>query len=140
MKEGSEIFCEYTLNRLNRALKSEPLSDRQITLIRCALTEDGKFERHPVDLRLSIPLGYLSFYLCLFAGRDRRRSSLRLYGLRWNRSLASLRRNCFLAITTALSFGFAVLLFAGLYKVKKAMGIDIFPNFHLTDLASWVGI
>lgn len=138
MKEGSEIYSEFTLSRIKKALHSEPLSDRQVTLLRQILNEGSQLGSHSVDLRLSIPLGYASFYLCLFAGRDRRLSSLKLYGLRWSRSVSTVRRYLLLTGIASLSCVVALVLFVGLYKVKQAIGVDIFPDFHLKDLIPWI--
>ena len=85
--------------------------------------------RHVIELRASVPLIGVDFYVTLFAGRERRgRERLAHEG-----QSKPLRRLVvyFLLLSLLIStlIGFAVIL----YAIKSAFGIDLFPGksiFH----------
>ncbi len=52
------------------------LTELQLTMIERAL-DSGRWQAHPVDLRLSIPLLWRRFYLVLLAGPERRSAERR---------------------------------------------------------------
>jgi len=136
MKTSGEIYAQFTLSRINGSLKRAPLSDEQREVIYKALLAEEAHERHSVDLRLYIPLLFRGYYLVLFAGRDRRKSTLELNSLRLRRSMRGVIRLLTIVSTSLLSFLLASALFWSAYKVKTALGIDLIPGFHLTDLFS----
>mgnify|MGYP000085230112 CR=1 FL=1 len=137
MKEGAEIYSEFTLSRIKHALKSDPLSERQVRLIRVALAEQASSDKHPIDLRWSLPLGLARLYFCFFAGVDRRSSTIKLQRMRWSVVFKGVRGSVVLALMSIISVAVSIAIFMGLYSVKRALGIDIFPNFHLHDLLPW---
>jgi len=138
MKEGAEIYSEFTLSRIKHALKSEPLSERQVRLIRVALAVQSGANKHPVDLRWTLPLGLTRLYFCVFAGIDRRTSTLKLHKVRSLFLIKRVRGTITLALLSIVSLAVSIGLFLGLYSVKRALGIDIFPDFHLHDLLPWI--
>jgi len=138
MKEGSEIYGEFTLSRIRKALKSEPLSERQIRLIRVALAVQDDTNKHSFDLRWTLPIGFQRLYFCFFAGVDRRSGALKLQAMRRATFLKRVRGSVLLGLLSLLSIGLSYGLFMGLYQLKRALGIDIFPNFHLQDLFPWI--
>lgn len=137
MKEGAKIYSEFTLSRINKVLLNDPLTERQVRLIRTALAEQDAANSHAIDLRFSLPLGVKRFYFCFFAGADRRSKTLKHYTTR----MAVLSRRTssgFLFVLLSIaSLCLCFAIFFGLYSIKKALGIDVFPEFHLQDLLPW---
>lgn len=142
MKDGGKIYAEFTTSRIVRALASEePLSEYQRRQIQEVLLAEQNDQKHSLDLRLFIPLVFRNYYITLFAGRDRRRSTLELHNLRWLRTSRGILRTLSVLALVLLSFLMAIAAFWGLYKLKSALGIDIFPGIHLSDLLSeWFAI
>lgn len=134
MKVSGEVYAEYTISRIDKILASEPLSRRQRELVLATLAAQAKGVRHSFDLRISLPLFFRSYYFVLFAGRDRRQSTLKLQRLRYRRTMRSILRYLSLSSIIAFSFIGGVTLFWGLYSLKVALGIDLIPGFHLSDL------
>lgn len=135
MKDSGEIYAQFTLSRINSSLKDEPLSDPQIENIRQVLIASEREQRHAIDMRLFIPAIFRNYYIIVFAGRDRRRSSLEANRLRLARTMRGILRIGTTATLIVLSFAFAALGFWGLYLLKSALGIDLIPGFHLSE---WV--
>ena len=142
MKDGGKIYAEFTTSRIVRALASkEPLSDFQRKQIQEVLLAEQNDQRHSLDIRLFFPLVFRNYYLTLFAGRDRRRSTLELQQLRWLRTSRGILRILSVLALLLLSFALAIGGFWALYRLKSSLGIDIFPGLHLSDLLSdWFGI
>jgi len=135
MKDGGKIYAEFTTSRIVRALATEqPLSDFQRRQIIEVLLAEQKEQKHSIDLRLVIPLFFRNYYITLFAGRDRRRSSIELHQIRWIRTSRSILRFFSILALVLLSFSVAIAAFWGLYNLKSSLGIDIFPGVHLSDL------
>ena len=136
-RTSSETFADFTLSRVPREIK-DSLTDEQYGAIRSALIAKEESACHRIDIRLRIPLFLRSYYLVIFAGRDRRASAYRLENSRRSHIPGPLR----LVIHYLFSFGVLLavfsVLFTAIYKLKILMGIDIFPTFHLSDLLSSV--
>ncbi len=92
-------------------------TDLQLTMIEHAL-EGGRWQVHPVDLRLSIPLLWRRFYLVLLAGPERR-SPERRRGERIHRPIRT--------IANLVTFAFFLLLL-----VPAAVG-----SFHIISMG-WI--
>jgi len=135
MKNSGEIYAEFTLIKIKASLTHEPLSEGQFESIRKVLLATQRDQSHAVDVRLFIPVFFRSYYILLFAGRDRRRSTLELNRVRLIRTFHRVIRIINLSTLTVLSFLLAGLMFWGLYSVKSAVGIDLIPGFHLSE---WV--
>ncbi len=82
----------------------------------------SQWKRHPLDIRHSFGFWRWRYYFVLIGGRDRRILS------RKQQRLFSLAEFYFLMAyaTTSALFGLLIL-----YLVKSALGIDVFPNFHV---------
>lgn len=72
------------------------------------------------------------FYLTIYLGRDLRRRRRHFTRRRdwWASFLIKMGIYLSLAVIAAL------FIFMALYLIKSALGIDLFPNFHLRDLWS----
>jgi len=137
MKNGGEVYADFTVNRIVRALnESDALTDSQRNVLRQVLAAEQTSNRHAVDLRLSIPLFYRNYYLCLFAGRDRRKGTLNTLAIRWIRTQRGLTRVLVLLLLLSASFIFGALAIWGLYSLKTMLGIDLIPNWHFSDFVS----
>lgn len=137
MKDGGEVYADFTISRIVRSLEaSEPLTEHQKQLVRAALLAETHGQRHSLDVRLFLPLLFRSYYFCVFAGRDRRRSTLSLHAIRWFKARRRLSR---LVLYSGLLFGslvLGVLLIWGAYRFKSWLGIDLIPGWHFSDFVS----
>ncbi|ELL7086124.1 hypothetical protein ACOISO_001612 [Vibrio fluvialis] len=102
---------------------AQELTDKQKQAIEHAIKSVGLGNRHPVDVRKSLPWFGKRYYLVLLMGRDRR-TQLR----------ASESKLANFIVTSVILVGLLALLglsFLALYLLKSSMGIDIFPNYSL---------
>lgn len=138
MTESAEIYAEFVLSRIQRELKGSSFTEEQLSAIRRALIADRANNQHSVDVRLSLPFILRKYYILIFLGRDRRAKTLALERLRYIRLYRRILRSITLLALFLLSTLLAGVLFIGLYRLKVALGIDIFPSFHLSDVIPWV--
>lgn len=140
MKDSGEIFAQFTLSRIRASLKEEPLTAAQLDRIHRVLVASEREQQHSVDVRLYLPAVFRSYYILLFAGRDRRKSSLELNRLRLFRTSRFALRVITIFTVILGSFVLAAGIFWGLYRLKSAMGIDLVPGFHLSEwISEYVG-
>jgi len=136
MKNSADVYAHFTLSRINNELKDAPLTQAQQEAVYQALLASESRQRHSVDIRLYIPALYRSFYIVLFAGRDRRSNSLAIQRIRFfktKHNILRLIRNLALIL---LSFSGVGVLFWAAYLLKSYMGIDLIPGFHLSEYVS----
>jgi hypothetical protein len=136
-RTSSETFADFTLSRVPQEIR-DSLTDVQYGAIRSALIAKDEQARHRIDIRLRIPLFLRSYYLVLFAGRDRRASAYRLEDSRRTRIPIPLRTTIHYLLSLGVLLAVFSVVFMVLYKVKNLMGINIFSDFHLSDLWSSV--
>jgi hypothetical protein len=132
-RASSETFADYTLSRVPRVIR-ESLTDEQYQAIRTSLIARDTDSRHSIDIRLTIPLFFRNYYFIFFAGRDRRASRYILENERWALIPSPIRMGLRYMVSFAVSLVMLGLAFTAAYKLKQLMGIDLFPNFHLSDL------
>lgn len=130
---SSEIFASFTMSKIDRKI-IDSMTAEQVEAVRAALLAADRGKRHPIDIRLNIPLYFASYYLVLFAGRDKRRGTLLKEAMRKN--VQDKRGGTMMILLIGMLIMFGLLLFGLLtaYFIKSEMGIDIFPNKHLEDL------
>jgi hypothetical protein len=125
-----EIFADYTMSRLDPVTRSS-LTDQQYNAIRDVLVASSADKRHSVDIRVTLPLFFVRYYLVIVAGRDRRRLT-RIEELKrshlGNLPLGASLSLIVITLTVAL---FWLLLLGALYMLKRELGIDLFSDFHL---------
>ena len=92
---GNQSFRRRLLANMPKDVGNS-LTDLQLTMIERAL-DSGRWQLHPVDLRLSIPLLWRRFYLVLLAGPERR-SAERRRGERFNRPLRAVANSIVFAL------------------------------------------
>jgi hypothetical protein len=132
-RTSSETYADFTLSRVPQGVR-DSLTDEQYQAIRTALIGDDGSARHRVDIRLRVSLFFRSYYVVLFAGRDRRGSTYRLEDARLTRIPVPVLRALHLLVSIVLSVVVLVLALVAAYKIKNLLGIDVFPGFHLPDL------
>lgn len=77
MKDSAEIFASFTLSRIRRETERDPLSDEQYKIARaCLVAQDGS-RGHSIDLRITLPLLFVRYYVVLMSGIDNRSSEQR---------------------------------------------------------------
>lgn len=106
-------------------------SETQLRGIQDALDgyEAGR-RRHWIDVRGRIPAYFASYYFVFLMGRDRRIGRRRTEYKR--RGAVSMLGNVlfFMLVMSPL----ILLALVGLYFLKAALGIDLFPDSHLPSL------
>jgi hypothetical protein len=83
-----------------------------------------------VDLRFTVDLVLSRFYVVLFVGKDRRQQTRSYFP-----SSMSRLGNVVAAVLLLLGLNLLIslLLFLLAYLIKSAVGIDLFPDSHLSD-------
>ncbi len=134
-KTSSQIFADFTMSRVPRVVR-DSLTDEQYDAFRCALIAHDEHSRHRIDLRIRIPFFFRSYYVVVFAGRDRRASTHRLEYARLARVPKPLRHAFYLLASFSVAAVIVLVIFVVAYQLKSYIGIDLFPEFHLHDLPS----
>jgi len=124
-----DAFANSVLSRLEPNVRAT-LSERQLRAIGEALSMRGHGSAHMVDARGVVSLYFAKFYFVFQFGRDRRMAL---------RRLEYERRRQARLVGNVVFFVFAVsplivVALVGLYFLKAALGIDLFPNVHLPRL------
>jgi hypothetical protein len=131
MKNDSneDAYTHSVLNRIDPEIRSS-LSPIQISAIKEAVSSGRPDKRHPLNIRIAIPLLFVNYYLVLFGGRDKRRVTGRVENeLRKKLGVASGFVLFLIALLPILVFMFLLL-----YFIKSAIGINLMPETHLSDL------
>lgn len=126
-------FIQNVINAIPRDVQ-HTLSKAQLDAITEALGSVRMAKRHTVDLRLSIPLIFKRHYFVLLVGEDRRRHVRQIISGK-QKGAMSLAKVIWLAIALLSTFIVMSITGAvGLYLLKSALGVDIFPDRHLFDV------
>jgi ABC-type Fe3+ transport system permease subunit len=104
----------------------------QIQAIESAIGKNAPFRKHPMDIRGTISLFFIRFYFVLLIGRDRRYTSREKEGRRRQKARSV---GVIFAIYSVICI-IAPIIFLILYLLKSLVGIDLFPDSHLIDMAS----
>ncbi len=114
----------------------DTFTDEQLEAIRDAAADAYEPPRHMIDFRTVIPLYFTRLYLVFLLGKDRRHSE------QLGEAYLDRRRKAYKTGRIAFAivfFGPLVLMLlglvlVGLYALKTSLGIDLFSDFHATDL------
>ena len=126
-----------------RAIPPEVLdsfSDTQIHAVQQAVLKTRNASRHLIDLRGTIPLFFVRLYFVFLLGQDRRQKTLLVTE---NRRRAASHGAFFLfafmslLVSVLCLAAIAVVVLFLLYVIKSLVGIDLFPDSHLSDLLGW---
>ncbi len=124
-KPIDDPFLKKFLSRVPEAV-ADSYTDAQLDAIKLAYGARTR-GAHLVDIRLSVPWITRRFYVVLLAGGERRPADRRAL----ERALRPLGTVANVVLMGLLAIGFAVSLFAVLYSVKMALGIDVFPGIDM---------
>ena len=117
----SQEFFEHIPEELSETFTPEQLLTLQDVFAK-------KWARHPIDVRHSFGFWRWRYYFVIIGGHERRDLTRR------QEHIFRLTELCLLAAY----LGFSVLLgLLAIYLTKSALGIDLFPNFHL-GIWTWV--
>lgn len=127
--DPTEPLADRVFNNLDQEILHS-LSQKQLDAIGEAIAEQARPSRHALELRGLIPLFFANFYYVIQIGRDKRTKYDAIP--RQRRQKADRVANILLVVL--LSFALLPVLAALLYLIKKGLGINMIPNFHLPDL------
>ncbi len=125
----SDPFTNHIWKRLDPEVRKS-LSKEQTIAVLEAIHSGSKGRKHTIDLRGVIPLFFKKYYFVFHFGRDTRQQTL---NAEQDRRQAAARFSDAVFIIFIVS-PFILLGLLLLYFLKSALGINIFPNFHLSDL------
>lgn len=130
--ESSKIYAEFTISRIPLEIRNS-LTDTQMDAIRNALVAQNESQKHALDIRGTIPLFFSKYYFVLFGGKDKRKSTFQKELKRINKVPLPIRLILYGMIVSTVIFSFSLLALTIMYLLKWWLGIDIFPNNHLSD-------
>ena len=131
--ESAKIYAEFTISRITPEIKAS-FTPAQMAAIREALVAQNDSQKHALDVRGTIPLFFTKYYFVLFAGKDRRRTTLDKEAKRINKVPLPIRIALYGMVLSTVIVSFSLLGLAIMYLVKSWLGIDIFPREHLNDI------
>jgi uncharacterized membrane protein YidH (DUF202 family) len=105
------------------------LTVEQLQAIRQAVFDSRPGQNHSIDIRVTLPLFFVRYYLILQSGRDRR-SATRNAEDRRRRAANQLFDWTVIAVVL---FNVIQVVFLILYFIKSFLGINLFPHDHLID-------
>lgn len=131
----SDPFPDDVLDALPDDVRTS-LTPEQVVALRGVLgrTRRRDHARHLLDIRCTLPLYWTRLYFVLLCGNDRRKQVRALQAGRRAAAGQFLHAVVVLIILGVLALGLTLLLLLGLYALKSAWGIDLFPETHLRDL------
>lgn len=128
-KNEVDAFTLHVMSKIEpQVLKS--LNLVQLESIRSAISANAPFKRHPIDIRVVIPLFFVRLYCVLLIGRDSRATQRTLENQR-RQTTFRLSKHSLLYIALIAMIPTTLVI---LYVVKSALGIDILPDQHLYEL------
>ena len=128
-KDNNDPFTLHILGNIDPNV-FRTLNLLQIEAIKNAVSASIPKQKHPVDIRVQIPLFFMKLYLVLLIGRDRRSETRNKEDARRHKTgKMSVVTGAYLVISACFP-----ILFLILYFIKSALGIDIMPDQHLSDL------
>lgn len=124
-----DAYSASILARMDPHARATLSEAQEQAIVEALATREGR-SAHTIDIRRLLKFYFFSYYLVFQLGRDRRMDRRRTeYDRREN---VSLLGNVMFFIFAV--FPLIVFVLIGLYFLKAALGIDIFPDFHLPSL------
>jgi len=128
IKESSGAFAYHVLSKIDPEI-IESFTQQQLNAVYQAIIASRPQEKHPIDVRIIIPLFFFRIYAVFLMGRDKRPKAKERETLR--------RRETDVALTVILMIlGLTpvfLLLALMYYFIKVEYGIDYISGFHLKD-------
>ena len=103
---------------------------KQVHAIETAIRANKPYQKHPFDLRGTLPLFFIRLYFVVLMGRDKRQPT--------RQKEAARRRGAVLGSALLSIYVLACMLIPvallAIYLLKSILGIDLVAGIHLTDL------
>ncbi|MEY4345582.1 MAG: hypothetical protein RL032_1414 [Pseudomonadota bacterium] len=126
------IQAEFLFSRIPAHIRDLlPPEHRQEVLnafLRMALERNS-----PIKFETVFPFFFRRYYMAVWLGRDRRKSTVATERARRELVPLPIRTFFYLALLWVVLVCFGLLAFMCLYWFKTFLGIDIFPDHHLKD-------
>lgn len=116
-------FFQQFFSRIS-ADEAASFSDAQLASIKRAFGARTRGS-HPLDLRLSVPMGLGRIYLVLLGGPEHRPADRRAR----ERALSPIWKLANAIVVVVFLLMFSASMFALLYTGKRTLGIDLIPGF-----------
>lgn len=128
----ADPFADSVLRNISKDIL-DSFNDTQLDALQTALAKVHDRSRNRLDVRFSIPLYWARYYVVFLLGRDLRSHVQEVLLNRRKRSGRAAQIGVISLMAWLILAGAAITLFIALYLLKSAMGIDIFPDKHLSD-------
>lgn len=132
MPHSADPFTDNILHNIPADIR-DSFSDAQLEALQTALGQVHDHTRHMLDARFSVSLYWTRYYVVFLLGRDLREHVQEVLLNRRQRSSRAAQIGFTALAAWLLVAGLAVTAFIVLYLIKSAVGIDIFPDKHLSD-------
>lgn len=128
-RDSLDPFTSHLIDRIDPKVR-DSLTPNQFSAIIEAVRASRPMSGHPVDIRGVIPLFFARFYFVFLMGRDRRSASRRVERKR----LTAVSLFAWTMFLLVVASPFIVIVMLLLYYLKSSLGIDLFPESHLSDV------
>jgi len=133
--DGGDPYVDAVLRALPPdVLGAMPAAHRAAVVDALGKVRDGARARHLLDVRVLLPLFFARYYVVILLGRDQRRHSRAVAATRVTATTRLLKALVVLGVLALVALGTLVAVFFLLYLLKCALGIDVFPDRHLSDI------
>ncbi len=132
-KYEADPFSENIIASIPLAVR-QTFTGPQLHAIRKALSMAHDRSRHKIDLRITIPLYFVRYYVVFLFGKDLRRGTRRVSLERRKDSSQAAGFALIIAMIGNIILLAGGALFILLYLIKSALGINLFADLHLWDL------
>lgn len=131
------IHAEYLLSRIPAHIRDALAPDQRQEVLN-AFLEIALERNSPLKFEATLPFFFRRYYLLIWFGRDRRKTTAITEEVRRNKVPLPIRLVMYFAVIWFIATSFSLLTFVAMYVVKSSLGIDIFPNEHLRDFVEVV--
>lgn len=129
--ESSDAFAHFVMGRISTDIRKS-LTAEQFNEIRTTISASSTGKEHTIDIRGFLPLFFARYYFVILVGRDKRSKTKFLEFNRRNEG-NTIYSQVFLLV---FIIPIIVITFLAVYALKSELGIDFFPNHHLSDFFS----
>lgn len=130
--QSNDPYTNSVINSIPEDVRGT-FSSRQLAELQQALSKVHNRSRHLVDVRVQIPLYWTRYYMVFLLGRDMRSHVQEILINRRQRDSRAAQIGFISLAVWLLLAGIVVTAFIVLYLIKSAVGINIFPDKHLSD-------
>ncbi|MFT4518039.1 MAG: hypothetical protein ACI9JM_000416 [Halioglobus sp.] len=123
-----DVFTHHVLSQIDEDVYAS-LTTEQTFAVQQAVHKGASFQKYRVDVRFSVPLYLMRLYFVILVDRDRPEQ---VRSANFSSRIALNSLSFFMSVYLFLAATLP-LIFIALYITKSALGIDIFPDKHLSD-------